>query len=126
MASYLLAWNPKRWPWQDLTEMCGAVKAGKRSSIRWSSGTSKRLRRGERAFLIRLGQESKGIFASGMISRGSFEDAHWDKERAALGETGYFVEVELDTLLDTKTDKILPRKRLNTGPISEMHWDTQM
>jgi len=82
--------------------------------------------KGDRAFLIRLGQEPKGIFASGTISRGSFKDSHWDEEKAELGETSYFVELDLDTLLNPQTDTILPRKRLNIAPFSEMYWDTQM
>src|ERR1700730_9287781 len=56
MTTYLLAWNPKRWPWDDLTETAIAVKAGKRTIKSWSCGTSRRLRKGDRAFLIRLWQ----------------------------------------------------------------------
>ena len=76
--------------------------------------------------MIRLGVKPKGIFASGMIERGSHEDLHWESDKAAAGETIYFVNVRLDTLLNPDTDSILPRELLNASPFSEMHWDTRM
>ncbi len=126
MTTYLLAWNPKRWEWDDLAKMSSRVKSGKPISTRWSCGNSKRLQEGDRAFLIRLGKEPRGIFASGTITEGSYEDLHWDDEKAAAGETACFVKVQLDTLLNPETDPILPRELLGTPPFSEMHWDTQI
>lgn len=126
MATFLLAWSSKRWHWEDLPEMSRAAKAGKLVSTRWSCGNSKRLQKGDRAFLIRLGENPKGIFASGTIVKGSYEDKHWDDEKAAAGQTSFFVQVQLDTLLDPDADTILPRELLNTPPFSEMRWDTQM
>ncbi len=102
------------------------MKAGKRVVTRWSCGTTKRIHKGDRAFLIRLGEEPKGIFASGTIVRGSYEDTHWDEQKATAGEICHFIQVQFDTLLNPDTDSILPRKLLNTGVLSEMHWDTQM
>lgn len=126
MATYLLAWSSRRWQWDDLPEMSDAAKTGKRPVTRWSCGTSKRLRKGDRAFLIRLGEEPKGIFASGTIVKGSYEDTHWDEEKAAASETCFFVRVQLDTLLNPESDTILPREMLDAGLLAEMHWDTQM
>jgi 5-methylcytosine-specific restriction protein A len=126
MATYLLAWSPKRWQWEDLPEMSAVVKAGNPILTRWSCGNSKRLQKGDRAFLIRLGEDPKGLFASGTIVKGSYEDAHWDEDKAAAGQTSFFVQVRLDTLLDPDTDVIFPRELLNTPFLSEMHWDTQM
>lgn len=126
MYTYLLAWSPKRWVWEDLAEMSDAVKAGKPTIRRWSCGKSKRIQIGDRAFLIRLGEDPKGIFASGTITKGSYEDSHRDANKEAAGETSYFVQIQLDTLLNPNTDPILPRELLNTPPFSEMHWDTQM
>ena len=34
--------------------------------------------------------------------------------------------IKFDTLLNPDKDAILPRDLLNTPPLSEMHWDTQM
>lgn len=126
MATYLLAWNPKRWNWDDHDEISDEIKDGKEASIRWSCGNSKKLSKGDRVFFIRLGLEPKGIFASGNITKGSYEAVHWEKEKADIGEKTLYVQVELDAFLDPEKDPILPRELLSTPPFSGMHWDTQM
>lgn len=126
MRTYLLAWSSRRWEWDGLPEMVAAVKKGEETITRWSCGTSNRLQKGDRAFLIRLGLKPKGIFASGIITKGSYEDTHWDEAKATAGETTHFVRVRLDTLLNPDIDRILPRKLLDESPFSKMRWDTQM
>lgn len=74
---------------------------------------------------MKLGQEPKGIFASGYVIQASFKDQHWDTEKAAAGETAMFIRVQLDTLLNPATSSILPRQLLNTEPFQPMHWDSQ-
>lgn len=126
MKTYLLAWNPKRWQWSNIGEMSDDVKDGKTVLDRWSSGVSKKPQKGDRFFLIRLGEEPKGIFASGRIEKGTFEDLHWDEEKSSLGETTNYVEIKYDALLNPDKEAILSRDLLNMPPLSEMHWDTQM
>jgi len=125
MKSYLLAWNPNRWQWDNLTEESRGVKNGDLIHIRWSCGRSRRIEKGDRAFLIRLGQDPRGIFASGEIIVGSYEDEHWEESSAAAGRTSMYVKIQLDTLLDPEVDAILPRELLRDS-FPSMHWDTQM
>jgi 5-methylcytosine-specific restriction protein A len=126
MKTYLLAWNPKRWIWDNIIQMSEDVKMGMVVYDRWSSGVSKRPQKGDRFFLIRLGEGPRGIFASGSIVKDSFEDLHWDEEKSSTGKTTNYVEIKYDTLLNPDVDPILPRDLLNMPPLSEMHWDTQM
>jgi len=126
MPTYLLAWNSKRWQWDSLVQEVDSVKAGKKTMGSWSCGNSTRLKKGDRVFLIRLGEKPRGIFASGFVTEGSYEDTHWDEAKAAAGETTHFVEVRFDTLLNPDIDRILPRKLLDESAFSKMHWDTQM
>ncbi len=126
MKTYLLAWKPIRSEWDDLPETSKAVKEGRSDPIRWSCGKSKRPQKGDRVFLIKLGKKPKGIIGSGYIVRGSYEDTHWDYERASKGETSNFVKVKLDTLLNPDIEPILDRELLDEQSFSEMHWDTQM
>lgn len=130
MATYLFAWSSKRWNRERLAAMSDVVKAVKagepRTKTRWSCGNSKRLQKGDRAFFIRLDEYPKGIFASGTITKGSYEDLHWEAKRQRTGKTSCFVWVKLDTLLNLGTDPILPRELLNAPPFSKMHWDTRM
>lgn len=126
MATYLLAWNPKRWTWEDLAEMSEEAKSGSPTETRWSCGKNKQIKKGDRVFLIRLGEEPKGIIASGVTLTDAYEDLHWDTDKAKANETGMFVEVQLDTLLNPDTDIILSREILNDARFSQMHWDTQI
>jgi 5-methylcytosine-specific restriction enzyme A len=126
MATFLLAWNPKRWHWNDIEGMSQSVQAGQLVTARWSCGNSKRLQRGDRVFFMSLAQEPKGIFASGYVVQGSYEDLHWDSEKASSGETAMFVRVRFDALLSPAKSDVLPRQLLDTEPFKEMHWDTQM
>ncbi|MGD1861764.1 MAG: hypothetical protein ACFB0E_17565 [Leptolyngbyaceae cyanobacterium] len=126
MATFLLAWNPKRWHWNDIEEMSQSVQSGQLVTTRWSCGNSKRLRYNDRVFFVRLGQEPKGIFASGYVIQGSHEDLHWDNEKASSGETTMFVRVRFDALLRPVQSNILPRQLLNSEPFREMRWDIQM
>ncbi len=106
--------------------MSQSVQAGKLVTTRWSCGNSKRLQHGDRVFFMRLGQEPKGIFASGYVIQGSYEDLHWDSEKASSGEITMFVRVRFDTLLSPAKGDVLPRQLLDTEPLREMHWDIQM
>lgn len=127
MKYYLLAWNPKRWIWEGLSELSDEVSAGDDVTIQWSCGVSKHLEKEDRVFFIRLGQEPKGIFASGTIVRGSFLDDHWDDDKASAGRKAYHVLVKLERLLNPEIDQILSRDILiDSSMYSDMHWDTQM
>jgi 5-methylcytosine-specific restriction enzyme A len=125
MATYLLTWNPKRWQWKDLEAAVEEI-AEKGFYLRnWSTGVSKKIQRGDRLFLIRLGQEPKGIIGSGHAESTVFEGIHWDSRRRAAGRYAKYVSVRFDKLLNPELnrDDALPRKELNG--LGKMHWDSQ-
>ena len=126
MNTYLLAYNPKRWQWTDLKQMSLEVRSGKIVSDRWGTGSSRKIRKGDRFFMIQLGEQPKGIFASGNTTCDCYQDIHWDQEKIALGEPANYVQIQYDVLLDPKTNSILPREILNHPPLSKMRWDTRM
>ncbi len=125
MATYLLAWNPKRWNWEDLDEESEKVRSQGLVDSRWSVGNSKRVREGDRLFFIGLGVEPRGIFASGTARSDAYEDDHWDEEQYAAGKTTMYVDVEFDTLLNPRREPILPRSLLNDNRFQPMQWDTR-
>lgn len=49
MASFLLAWNPKRWHWENLAGFTDAFKRGEVSNDRWSCGRNKHIATGDHA-----------------------------------------------------------------------------
>jgi 5-methylcytosine-specific restriction protein A len=122
MPTHLLAWNPKRWDWKELPEVVAAFRSGKSLVKQWSCGTVKRIEVGDRAFLIRVGLEPKGIFGHGTVTKGSYEDVHWEDE----SKTCQYVKFQIDGIVDPTNDSIIPRVRLDEHPFASMHWDTQM
>lgn len=73
-----------------------------------------------------MGEEPRGIFASGEAETDWYEDLHWNEAKAREGEKAHFVKVRLDTLLYPGKDPILARTVLDTPPFSDQHWDTQL
>lgn len=124
MATYLFTWNPARWSWDYFQDSIDQLKSKGYCSERWSCGVTKRIRKGDRAFLIKLGKDPRGIIASGWITRDIFEDNHWSEEKADSGCTAFYVGINWDTLLDPNI-KIFHRFWLDRPIFSKMHWDSQ-
>jgi 5-methylcytosine-specific restriction protein A len=121
MPSYLLIWNPNRWQWVDLAECIAKVKAQGCCADRWGVGRNKKIVKGDRLFLMRLGKEPRGICGSGWATSDVFESQHWNENKAAL-----FVELRWDVLLDPDHESILPREILNHGTLAKMKWDSRI
>jgi hypothetical protein len=67
-STYLLTWNPsKQLPWEELGEEIEEVESGFHRGGRWRCGLTKRIVEGDRVFLMRLGDEPRGIVASGRV-----------------------------------------------------------
>jgi len=79
MATYLLTWNPKRWQWENLEECVRAIEKRGYYKDSWSCGVTKKIRPGDRVFLIKLGAEPRGIVASGRAVSKVYKDKHWVK-----------------------------------------------
>lgn len=121
--TYLLTWNPKRWFWENLQDEVEELSKQGFLIGRWSVGVSKRITRGNRLFLIRLGKEPKGIIGSGWAESDVYEDDHWDNSAFEVGKYARYVDVRFDKLLNPDNEEILPRKELNH--LGKMHWDSQ-
>ena len=72
MKTFLFAWNPKKWDWTTLEQNIDEIEQTGRTSLRWSVISHKKISPGDRAFLVRLGKEPKGIMASGFVSTSPF------------------------------------------------------
>jgi len=125
MATYLLTWNPKRWHWDDLQANVEEVADKGFHLGNWSTGVTKKIQKGDRLFLIRLGTEPKGIIGSGWAESNVYEDEHWEDSAADEGKYAKYVRVRFDILLNPELDPkaVLPRKELDG--LGKMHWDSQ-
>jgi 5-methylcytosine-specific restriction protein A len=122
MTSYLFTWNPARWDWTYLQESIAEVKNNGYCRERWSCGVTKRIKSGDRAFLIKLGKEPRGILASGWVSSEVYPDKHWNKQ--SKSRDALYVNVDWDTILDPQVS-IFPRDWLSSGVFLKMHWEPQ-
>jgi uncharacterized protein (DUF433 family) len=126
MATYLLTWNPDRWPWGDLADEARLVRLGNEQKGRWSCGNNTQIRPGDRFFLLRQGKPPRGIVGSGRIVSAPFRDRHWDGERRKKGIEALYVEIVFERLLDPAKQALLGLAELTRGPLGAVHWRTQM
>lgn len=87
MSAYLYTWNPKRWTWVDQADAIYRINNGDQYDMYWSCGNTKKITVGDIFFLMRLGEDPKGIIGCGYISSAPYELPHWDAEKAAEGKT---------------------------------------
>lgn len=121
MAAYLFVWNPKNWSWTWLDQAVDQLSATGRYSEKWSCASHKSIRVGDRAFLLRLGSEPKGIMGSGLIATRPFLSPHWD----GSGRRVERVVIDFDALLHPDKGPLLDIKVLNQGSLAVQTWTPQ-
>lgn len=104
MNTFLFTWNPNKWEWQDLQKGITQIESIGFYERRWSCGNSKKIRQGDRAFLMRLGENPKGIMGSGYAKSSYYQSEHWDGTPQKL--TNY-IDIEFDVLLNPNSQEIL-------------------
>ena len=116
--AYLFGWNPVKFKWEGLDDDIALVKANGTIQDNWSVVSHKTIQPGDRAYIVRLGLEPKGIFASGYISSVPF---------LALrkGRTYYRIEITLDVLMNPDKQPILALDILKTGNLAAQNWTPQ-
>ncbi len=65
MTTYLLSWNPKVWEWARIQDDISEIAEYGFSEMQWSTGVTKKIKAGDRVFVMKLGSEPRGIVASG-------------------------------------------------------------
>ena len=118
MKAYLFGWNPIKFAWDDLDEDVKRVSAGEKLEDNWSVVSHKTIQPGDRAYIVRVGQEPKGIFASGYITSEPY---------LALrkGRTYYRIAITFDILLNPDKEPILTIDILKTGNLAAQTWTPQ-
>lgn len=125
MNTYLLTWNSNRWKWEDLPQQANQSATEEVIRKRWSCGQTKKIRTGDRVFLIHLGMEPKGIMAAGWTTSEPFQAEHWDEIRADAGQQALYVDCEWERLLNPKVDAPFPLSELKTGKLGTFNWTPQ-
>jgi len=102
MPTFLLTWNPKRWKWDrdEIEALVDTWRPGGTITKTWSTGNTTKIRPGDRLVWIRLGDQPRGVFATGRATSAVYELPHWDEGRAAEGAKSKVVDAEFDELLN--------------------------
>jgi hypothetical protein len=118
MKAYLFGWNPIKFKWGDLHDDIAKLQAGHKLEEDWSVASHKTIQPGDRAYIVRVGVEPKGIFASGIISSEPF---------LALrkGRTYHRIVIAFDVLLNPDKQPILTLDILKTGNLATQTWTPQ-
>lgn len=120
--AYLLTWNPDNLDWSDIDTCIDKLNYTDKFITRWSCGNTKKIEIGDRIFIIKLGKEPKGIFASGKVAKECYKDLHWDKQRAEQGDIANYIDVDFDVILNYVREPILPKELLATETLSKFNW----
>lgn len=117
--TFLFAWNPVKYPWPEIGEQCELVRSGEKLIESWSCASHKKIQHGDRAFLVLVGAEPRGIFGSGHIVSEPFIG------KDHRGKDNHRVLIEFDILLDPHNESILSIDLLTIGKMARQVWAPQ-
>jgi hypothetical protein len=118
MKAYLFGWNPLKWPWADLDDDIKKLSTEGKLIYNWNVASHKTIQPGDRAYIVRVGVEAKGIFASGIISSEPYLAFR-------KGRHYHRIEITLDVLLNPEKERILSLDILKTGNLAAQTWTPQ-
>ena len=118
MRAYLFGWNPAKFKWDDIDDDIQTLKETGRFEDDWSVVSHRSVQPGDRAYIIRVGLEPKGIFASGTIVSAPYQ-------AVKRGRTHFRVNIALDVLLNPAKEAILSLESLKTGNLAAQMWTPQ-
>lgn len=121
MKTFLFAWNPNKWNWKYLEDSVLQIEQVGSFSERWSVASHKKIKPGDRIFLMRLGKEPKGIIASGYVSSPAYLSDHWNDDKKLTN----YVEINFETIINADIDPILKLDVLKEGNLGKFNWTPQ-
>jgi len=118
MKAYLFGWNPVKFKWEDIGDDIQKLQTEGKLEEDWSVASHKTIKPGDRAYVVRVGVEPKGIFASGYISSEPFLASR-------KGRIYHRIAITLDVLLNPDKQPILTLDILKTGNLAAQTWTPQ-
>ena len=121
--TWLLSWNPKNWKWEKYSEWCSGTKNGQHYTESWTCH-SKKPAIGDEFFLMKTGEQPRGIIGHGYIANESYDAPHYNAERALKGEVTNHIDVSFDLILNYENEPILLQNDLK-DVLPEQQWSPQ-
>jgi hypothetical protein len=119
----IVTWNPDKGKWAKMPQgyYYAVEQTARRQSVMedWSTGVRNHgVYWGDRAFLLRQGNQGKGLIASGTVRGEIRQIPHWDPENHP-GEIANTVDIEWECVLPV--EDILPKEELEQR-LPEIYW----
>ena len=124
MNTYLLVWNPKHWDWKSLAQESEQTKRGLPVAGEWSCANRK-VREGDRLFLIKVGVEPKGIMASGWAKGDVEMGLHYKPTPAAVGKERPYIDFDFELIINPDLSPPLDVRSFRSGVLQNVHWFSQ-
>ncbi|MEN0586915.1 MULTISPECIES: AAA family ATPase [unclassified Kosakonia] len=121
---WLMTWNPRNWQWESLSSAIQKTRDGDFHREGWSCNNSN-VKVGDTAWLMRVGENPKGIFAVGTVVSEPYEDKHWNADKASNDETCRFVDIDFSRIMDVTTEPFITEERLNVLNQDKQNWFPQ-
>lgn len=122
-STLLFTWNPGRFSFSKMEEAARTVAEEGQATLGWSTGQRKaNVAVGDRVFLMRQGQEPRGLVGSGIVGGSPEELPHWEEKARAEGKTYHRVPVRWDVL---REEPVLPLPELIDRFGRKDLWETQ-
>src|SRR5258707_10665677 len=119
MAAFLFTWNPRLFHGWDPRAAAEEFRRSGKYEMDWSSGNTKKPKRGDRFYFIRLGPPPNGIIGRGSITSDSpYRGRPW---RASQKFANY-CDLKFDALVDGSRQVIFPTQQLLQPPFSTQLW----
>lgn len=118
MKAFLFGWNPQKFEWAEIGKDIARLTAGQKVEDSWSVASYKSIKPDDRAYVVRVGVEPKGIFASGYVSSEPFLASR-------KGRIYHRINIEFDVLLNPDKEPILSLNILKTGALADQNWTPQ-
>jgi hypothetical protein len=118
MKAYLFGWNPIKWEWASIDDDISKLKTEGTLEDNWSVASHKTIRPGDRAYIVRLGVEPKGIFASGYIASEPYPSLR-------KGRHYHRITIAIDVLLNPEKQPVLTMDILKSGNLADQNWTPQ-
>lgn len=121
--TWLLTWNNKNWSWDGYETLCEDTKQGNTFVRHWACVSTKP-HIGDEVFLLKLGEEPRGMIGHGRVVRESYGREHYNPEKAKRGDGLRAIDVEFDRLLDYRHERIVSQAEL-VDKCGGQYWSPQ-
>ena len=117
---YLFTWKPGHWPYSELKRLVATFKAGRNAMEPWRCQAHRKIRIGDKAYMVKLGDAPRGIFGIGTVSGEPYRNPE-----ASEGENPWLVPITFDLLVDPTRSLLMPESDLIKLDAPKHRWHPQ-